>query len=181
VQLPGDLNQNPLIRRDKMKTRIIAEKLNIKEEKMEIQSNPFQDWNKIPDFYSKDGSMGFEQSSEEIFLLLNDGSWHEVTSNYYYESNYAHTPTIDEPGLSVADYISAKGIKTTDIEAVVLHKVEFSDWSGQEKEGERETKVFPTKPIDTGKIRRRVEDALRKTNDESTILNLAVRLGVKID
>jgi hypothetical protein len=164
-----------------MNVKKIAEKLNVSEEKLVINSKPFQNWNKIPDFYSKDGSMGFEQSSEEVFLLLNDGSWHEVTSNYYYESNYAHTPTIDEPGLSVADYISAKGIKTTDIEAVVLHKVEFSDWSGQEKEDEKKTTVYPVKIIDVKKIRRRVEDALRKTNSESTVLNLAVRLGCKID
>jgi hypothetical protein len=164
-----------------MDVKRIAEKLEVSEKELLIQPNAFDNWNFTPWSDTCHGSMGSEEQSRCVYLLTLDGEWLVVPGDYESKSNYAYEGTHSGDGMSVAELLSAKGISSSEIDAVIVDRIDFRDWEGQDVTDEREVRVYPVRPIDTGKIRRRVEDALRKTNNESTILSLAVRLGVKID
>jgi hypothetical protein len=164
-----------------MNTKRIAKELNVSEEELEIQSTPFTEWDFIPWMDSHYGSLGQDETSRLVFILTTDNVWHKIPSEFESECFHDHQGRHSGTGMTVAEFLSAKGISSDEIEAVVLSRVDYRDWQGQDEMDEREVLVYPSRPIDTKKIRRRVEDALRKTNDESVILSLAVRLGVKID
>jgi hypothetical protein len=164
-----------------MKTKIISNRLEVLEEDLVVHSNPFNEWDLVPEKYIKDGSGGASYYHKKVYIITHDGKWHEVPPEFESSSNYAYTPIIRESGQSVGEFISKTLISSSDIHAIVVDEVDFYDWTGSELTDERKTEIFPAKAIDVSKIRRRVEYALRKTNNESTILSLAVRLGVKID
>jgi hypothetical protein len=164
-----------------MKTKIIAEKLNVSEEELVINFTPFDNWNFVPWIDSHYGSLGQDETSRSVYLLTTDNVWHKIPSEFESECFHDHQGRHSGDGMSVVEYISKEGIPSNKIDAIVVDRIDYRDWQGQDVTDDREVRVYPVRTIDTGKIRRRVEDALRKTSDESTILNLAVRLGVKID
>jgi hypothetical protein len=159
----------------------ISKELNVTKEDLIIQSTPFTEWNLVPWMDSHYGSLGQDETSRLVFILTTDNVWHSVPVEGESESFHDHQGKHSGDGMSVADYISEKGISSSEIDAVIVDRIDYRDWQGQDLMDEREVSVYPSHPIDIKKIRRRVEDALRKTTDESVILSLAVRLGCKID
>jgi hypothetical protein len=128
-----------------MNVKRIAKETNVPEEELLIQSTPFTEWNLVPWMDSHYGSLGQDENSELVFILTTDNVWHKVPVEGKSECFYDHQGINFTTGMSVADYISEKGIKTTEIDAVIVDRIDYRNWQGQDLTDEREIKVFPAK------------------------------------
>ena len=79
-------------------------------------------------------------------------------------------PPID----TTADTIGVQ-VAGLEVEALI-----FSYMVDNQNESEEIEEYLPLAPIDWGKLRRRVEDALRKSTDRATLFEFAQKLNVKI-
>lgn len=127
-----------------------------------------------------DSVAGCSEDSLSVFVNTDNtglqGDRYEL--NQWIEAGYAdpYTKDFEKPAPSIGKAIYS----TVNVEyygnpiSLELHRVDT----------DRDLDVWeyiPLTPPDWKKIRRRVEDALRKTTDNATLFSFAQKLGVKLD
>jgi len=136
---------------------------------------------KVPQDYSHDGSMGQSRGLVLYFGICEDGEiLPSPAPDYRSSSNYAHTQTVEEDGIAIGE---AWGEELNKIKYVVEYNRDLDDWEGGHLTDERFILLHLVRQDDEErikKIRRRCEDALRKS-DSTTILRIATIMGVKLD
>lgn len=96
----------------------------------------------------------------------------QLDYEYFYRHGDTRLPEEYEDAPTIGEQIVGKKVKF--LEVVI--------WVDNSYDNEKWEKSFIVEliPLDIKKIRRRVEDALRKTNDTNLIVRLANELGVKL-
>jgi len=114
----------------------------------------------VPSHYSYDSSAGSRSEGTWAELILSDGSKIPVRGDDEEESGYAYTPTVKTEGESIRAAIARQD---RPVVAVIIHQESQCSWEDDDPEFEGPFSVaIPLKPLDWGKIRRRLEDRLRK-------------------
>lgn len=128
------------------------------------------------------GSCGEDMEVNLFFAILQNG---EVLGSpppdFRQGSNYAYSTTYEGEGIPLGE---AWGEKLSEIRYVAEYLRDYNDWEGSsDYRNERILILHLVRDDDEErikKIRRRTEDALRKS-DPTTILRIASILGVKIN
>ena len=123
------------------------------------------------------GSMGRTEYEVWVFAHTSEGDLVPLpcvgsrsSSNYAYtSSSYEEAPCLGEV---LAGMEQPKG--------VVVVESDYDSWEGQEHTDETMVTYYPWITPDVGKIRRRVEDRLRKVDDPQMIIDIAIKLGVSL-
>ena len=113
------------------------------------------------------------------FLLIYPEDIIQVAYNEIHRSNYAHDQEWeDEDGITIKEAIEKHGLPV----AILQVEHELEDWPGSEYVNEWNFILYKVSSVNEKikKIRRRVEDRLRKSSTED-ILRIAIALDVKID
>ena len=105
-----------------------------------------------------------------VTAILADGSEIELEEECHQGFASNHQPDIDNP----ADTIGVQ-IANMDVSALVFRRVIFN-----QNEDSEYSEYLVIIPPDWRKLRRRVEDALRKTSDKATLFSFAQKLNIKI-
>jgi hypothetical protein len=129
---------------------------------------------------SWEGCAGESLDQWEVTAILENGD--EVVLAEKWESAHAsnNDPTTSGGALTIGEQIT--GILTGRILRTValrLHLIQYVTYRGNEEDVDI-TEVIPFVEPDWGKIRRRIEDALRKTTNNAILYRIALELGVKI-
>ena len=119
-----------------------------------------------------EGQAGHSSDALHVTAVLADDT--EVRLNEAYES--AHACSYDKTTTTDATTIGEQ-VAGLDIKALIFHRDAYVSYQDGGDEDYKE--ILYLKPPDFKKIRRRVEDHLRKSNDPE-IFRLAVLAGVKI-
>ena len=124
-----------------------------------------------PYFRTHNWCGGQNHEGTRVIARLRDGYEKElkqagVTSN---GDNYIAdiSTTADTIGVQIAGL---------DVTALIFR---YEEW-GQNHEEDRWAEYLPIQPVDWPKLRRKVEDALRKSSDNAKLLRIAQGLSVKI-
>jgi len=129
-----------------------------------------------------DGSLGVTKSINNFHAICEDGTiLPSPDPEYSFGSNYAHSKREEREGVALGD---AWGEHLNHVKYVVEYVRDLNDWSGGEVTNEMRLTLFLVREDDekrVKRIRRRVEDTLRKSGDPTIILRLATILGVKLD
>lgn len=150
----------------------ICQDLSIKDLDQLLKMAPFE--------HTWDSVAGCSEDSLAVFVKT-DGAGLQGDSyelKQWVQTGYAdpYIQDVDEPAPTIGEAIYSD----TNIEyygnpiALELHRVDT----------DRDVDVWeylPLTPPDWRKIRRRIEDALRKTTDNSILFSFAQKLGVKLD
>ncbi|MDD5294399.1 MAG: hypothetical protein PHP21_00520 [Patescibacteria group bacterium] len=136
-----------------------------------------------PTDYYCSGGLGETEIVFSFTAVLNDGELLESPlPQYTRESTQAHSSTIAKPGVSLGE---AWGEKLGEIKYIVEYHRDFCEWEGGSSNCDEEYIVLYIVREDgkerISKIRRRIEDALRKCDDPMVILRLGAMLGVKFE
>ncbi len=131
---------------------------------------------------SWDGSCGESLELNMLFAILEDGEiLDSPPPDYRQGSNYAYSTTYEGEGIPLGD---AWGEYLNEIKYVVEYFRDYNNWEGtSDYRDERILILHLIREDDKDqikKIRRRVEDALRKS-DPTQILRIASILGVKLN
>ena len=125
-----------------------------------------------PGTYYWEGVGGSTEDGISAVAVLKDGNKKALDESNEYE-NANGAKTVEDPIPTIGEQISGLDVVGLEIKAVSIHT-----WNDTEDfEGEF---YIPLQPLDVKRIRRRVEDALRKTTDATTVCNLALKLGCKL-
>ena len=118
-----------------------------------------------------EGQAGSSVDRLRVIATIEDGE--EFTLSEAWEqahaSNYDPTTSSDAP--TIGEQIAGR-----EVVRQVFDRLDRADWREESKYSETLLLIQP----DWTKVRRRVEDALRKTTDHVSLYRLAVELGVKI-
>ena len=127
----------------------------------------------IPSFRTHNWCGGQNHEGTRVFAQLRDGTKKElkqagVTSN---GDNYIAdiSTTADTIGGQIA------GFDTPVTALIFIHE----EW-GQNREDRRWAEYLPIRPVNWPKLRRKVEDALRKSSDKAKLFGIAQSLSIKI-
>jgi len=119
--------------------------------------------------------------TEVVAYVKVDGKWHKFEEGTEYHSNYAHEASSDDR-RPLASHLAEARVDPRLIERIVIVEKGYQDISGQEPYSFFHVRFF----VPSGdtveyirKIRRRVEDILRKTPEQ--VIRTALMLGVDID
>jgi len=149
--------------------------------KAEIKVADFKelDLNVIPYENTHTGSLG-DSVDFCHFLLIYSEDIIQIPYNEIHRSNYAHDQEWeDKDGITIKEAIEKDGFPL----AILQVEHELEDWPGSEYVNEWNFILYKISSFDNEKIkkiRRRVEDRLRKSSTED-ILRTAIALDVKID
>jgi len=81
-------------------------------------------------------------------------------------------------GMTVAEFLKEEGINYQDVAYIIEKEFNYCTWERRPDERYLAS-IYPVQPLDIKKIRRRIEDRLRKSCN-SDIIATAVFLGVKL-
>lgn len=134
----------------------------------------------VPSYDFHDGSMGVSEDWEGYFAILRSGKILSSEDEGSVSSNYAHSETVRRVAAPLGrQWAESLG----EIRAVLHIALTISNWSGQEQKDEREVFLTLIQAEDlerVKKIRRRVEDHLRKSSS-TEVLAVAGLLGVSVE
>lgn len=151
----------------------------LKKAEVEIVDFKKLDLNAIPYKNTHTGSLG-DSIDFCHFLLVYPTDIIQIPYNETHRSNYAHDQEWeDEDGITIREAIEKYGLPL----ALLQVEHELEDWPGSEYINEWNFILYKVSSFDDEKIkkiRRRVEDRLRKSSTED-ILRIAIALNVKID
>jgi len=127
----------------------------------------------VPYFRTYNWCDGQNHEGTRVFAQLRDGTERELQQagtvsngdNYIADT----TTTADTIGGQIA------GLGTP-VTALIFR---YEEW-GQNHEEDRWAEYLPIQPVDWPKLRRKVEDALRKSSDNAKLFGIAQNLSVKI-
>jgi len=129
--------------------------------------------------YLKDGSMGSTSYREDYFLIFRSGQiMLAPKASYHQSSNYAHSDTVEEDGVTLGD--GWDQVSWDNARFIIQFVSNYDCWEGSRQEDEVYLIVHIIREDDVElvrKIRRRCEDALRKS-DPTTIIKIASILEV---
>jgi hypothetical protein len=122
-----------------------------------------------------EGCAGYSRAALLVNAVFQDGGKKELEcqSIYRHASNHDPDQVGGEPP-TIGEQIAS--LDVTGLEVTVISECTYRD----DDNDFRDEWYVPVKPLDVKRIRRRVEDRLRKLNDPQTICNLALQLGCKI-
>ena len=141
-----------------------------------------------PFFMSLLSRKGYEDSYSWCDGTRAEGTKYYVLADKLYEVPFddeGSTGSGDEwkyEGIRLGEYLNEQGIKLADIEAIIEKDFSYCTWEKDPREHYSATIYLPKgqfKEENIKKIRRRVEDVLRKSNPEK-IIWVACLLGVKL-
>lgn len=124
--------------------------------------------NCTPVFYGYENVDGYAEYGVAVYI----NGKKQLEEKYEYGHANNHTPTDFEDAPTIVEQIAGKDVKFLSI-------VVWVDDSYNKEKWEREF-IIELQPLDIKKIRRRVEDTLRKTTDANLIVRLANELNVKL-
>ena len=132
--------------------------------------------------YGHDGSMGETRKLVLYYGICDDGSvLGSPEPDYYFGSNYAYTQTVESDGIPLG---VAWGDDLNKVRYVVEYNRDLDDWEGGHNySNDRICTLYLIREDDgerIKKIRRRCEDALRKS-DATTVLRISAILNVKLE
>jgi hypothetical protein len=126
-----------------------------------------------------DGSMGISKDVTDYLICMNDGIYlHGMYRGGRSSSNYAYSQTVEENGERVHEFIKRQGYDIEDVVFIIEYEYRLHDWEGQEKLEDESLKFIPIISIDWDKVRRRIEDKLRK--DTEYIKFAALNSGINL-
>lgn len=128
-----------------------------------------------------DGSAGCSSHKYGIWFEYQNGHivrFESVVGDCW-DSNYAYSQRRESSATqNLGEALYGNGFEPI---AVYVAYNGSDSWSGQEDFEENSLTRYPCKSPDFVKIRRRLEDYLRKTSDSGMIMRLAGIAGVKLD
>ena len=125
----------------------------------------------VPYFRTHSWCDGQNHEGTRVFARLHDG----------YEKELQQAGTVSNGDNYVADINTTADtiggqIAGLDVTALIFI---YEEW-GQNHGEDRWEEYLPIQPVDWTKLRRKVEDALRKSNDKAALFGIAQTLSVKI-
>jgi len=130
----------------------------------------------IPSMYSYDYCDGRKEEGTSAILIAKDGTRISVTGNDRYEYANNYTPNYDCEGTSIGEAIALAKSEIISVEITCKYECSWED----DTDGSQfcETVTIPIRPIDWAKVRRRLEDCLRK-DPEALRIVIAI-LGIPL-
>jgi len=122
-------------------------------------------------------SLGWVDAMDQAWVITREG-WHPVRASYSWRSTDRHEPDVERQGETVAEAIAR--LRSPIMGVAVYSRVHDDFHPSDNGEGWTLYLPEPVKDDRLRKIRRRVEDRLRKAPAE-TILAVAALLEVKLD
>jgi len=126
-----------------------------------------------------DSSAGSRDEGITVIFILENGEEIEAESSgeMGYGSNHIPNQKWNAPNLG--EQIAKIENEGQKIKALKVWGEYYCSW---EDYGDRETNLYfiPLKPVDYKKIRRRIEDTLRKTTNKQLLIQIAEILNVKL-
>ena len=134
------------------------------------------------DFYHNDGSLGVTHNFTHYHGICEGGTvLSSPEPNFYSSSSEAHSRTVKHDGVAIGE---AWANDLEKLKFVVKYESNYDNWEGGHNFINcHSVTLFLLRNDDKeriSKIRRRCEDALRKS-DATTVLRIASILGVKFD
>ena len=124
------------------------------------------------------GSMGRTEYEVWVFAHTSDGLFPLPCVGERRSSNYAYSQRSETEAGTLAESLA---VIAEPPKGIIVVESDYDSWEGQEEStDEKRVTYYPWVAPDTKKIRRRVEDRLRKIDDPQLIIDLAVKLGVSI-
>jgi len=123
-------------------------------------------------------SDGTRAEGVKIYVLTKQGKLYEVP--YDDSGSTGSGDQWDNEGMTVAEYLKERSIQLEAIKAFIVKDFSYCTWEYQADEHYNANIYIPKESLDIAKIRRRIEDVLRKSSGEK-IIATAVFLGVKLD
>ena len=124
-----------------------------------------------------DGSMGRTDYEVWVFAHTSEGDLVPLPCvGNRSSSNYAYTPSYEESAPCLGEVLA--GMEPP--KGVVVVVSDYDSWEGSETTDETRVTYYPWVAPDIKKIRRRVEDRLRKVDDPQLVIDIAVKLGVSL-
>lgn len=143
---------------------------------VEIKEVDSQLWDSTFESRYHDGSCGVTDRKTSAFAVMADGL-KEIAVSDIWDSNYAYSQRSEKLAPTLREQLSDS---IGSVVAIIAAGSVVEDWSGQKYEKYSWAVFWPVKLPDMAKIRRRVEDALRKSATEADMLEIAARLGCKL-
>ena len=106
-----------------------------------------------------------------VTAVFCNGDRKELEYSYHYGDANEYTPDIDGDAPTIGEQIANMDVSALIFRRIHKNQNEDEDWE----------EYLPIEPLDWRKIRRRVEDTLRKTEDREKLFHFAQVLNVKID
>jgi len=129
-----------------------------------------------------EGQAGTSQDSLSITVNFASSpqEFHYLEEEFLQEHACNHEPTTGHSAPTIGEQLTyweqEKGCVAVSLE---LHRIKFCSY--QDEQGNDDYWEFlPLTPIDWGKLRRRIEDTLRKTQDKQVLFFVAQYLNCKI-
>ena len=124
----------------------------------------------VPFFRTHNWCDGQNHEGTRVIVRLRDGSEKELQQAGTVSDGNNHIADID----TTADTI---GVQIAGLDATALVFI-YEEWGQNGEDGWEE--YLPIQPVDWTKLRRKVEDALRKSSDKAALFGIAQTLSVKI-
>ena len=117
-----------------------------------------------------DWSGGRNEDSLRVWAVQKNGIRVELETRIHAGDANNHIPDYDKSAPTIGEQIAK-----LEVEALIFRLIE------KDQNGDNEWEEYlPITPPDWGKLRRRVEDALRKSTNQESLFAIANRLNVKI-
>jgi len=123
-----------------------------------------------------EGVAGNSRDSLSVDLVLSDGTGYALDSHCEFEHACNYDPTEVREAAPIGEQVTGS---FEGVVALEFHRRKFNCNSSPDEEDDYREVLYITPP-DYGKMRRRVEDCLRKLSDPQKIFRIAVELGVKL-
>lgn len=113
-------------------------------------------WDYIPKWNSRDGSMGYSNFKEQIHFVIFAGNIRKdaVTQEEEHASNYAHTPTHRHRGESILEALDRQNL--VKLQAVITETHDKSSWEQDYNHDEHALTIYFAKPDE---VARHLNDA----------------------
>ena len=109
-------------------------------------------------------------------ILLSDGKLLEVPPAE--SGSTGSGESWEYEGLKIADFLKEESINQEDVKYIIEREFSYCTWEARNEK--YIVNIYPVKPLDVKKVRRRIEDRLRKSNS-GDIIATAVFLDVRLD
>jgi len=132
--------------------------------------------NWIPSHYSYEYCDGGKDEGSSATLILEDGKTFQVMGDDTWEDGANAIPDESREGETIGQAITRCG---RTVKAVRVKYEYDCSWEDHGQDGDEDAEVIiPLAPIDWGKVRRRVEDRLRKDPDAVRMIVAALNISI---